>query len=59
MKILYWDGNGFCLWTKKLESDKYPFPDKSGILSELDRKKFIWLLSGIDFRRAHKIYSVV
>ena len=26
LKILYWDGNGFCLWVKKLEKDRFPFP---------------------------------
>lgn len=58
MKILYWDGNGFCLWMKKLEKDKYPFPNSMEEVTELTRERFIFLLKGIDFRREHKIYAI-
>jgi len=42
LKILYWDGNGFCLWVKKLEKDRFPFPSDQIELNELSREKFIW-----------------
>ena len=27
MKALYWHRNGFCLWYKRLETKKFPFPN--------------------------------
>jgi len=58
IKILYWDGNGFCLWHKKLESAKFPFPHEEESRLELDRERFLWLLRGIDFRKEHKIINI-
>lgn len=54
LKILYWDGNGFCIWQKKLEEGKFYFPVDSTKEIELSARELKWLLSGIDFRKAHK-----
>ncbi|HOV13913.1 MAG TPA: IS66 family insertion sequence element accessory protein TnpB [Spirochaetota bacterium] len=54
LKILYWDKNGFCLWMKRLEKDKFPWPKNSDEKLEIDFDKFKMLLSGIDFFHAHK-----
>jgi transposase len=59
LKILYWDGNGFCVWMKKLESDRFPFPSDEYESMELTREKLLWLLRGIDFRREHTLYKIV
>jgi len=29
IKALYWDRNGFCLWQKRLEKHRYPWPSPS------------------------------
>ena len=54
LKILYYDRNGFCLWLKRLEKDKFPWPMTEEEIMELDYQKLKWLLSGIDFFHAHK-----
>ena len=54
LKLLYWDRNGFCLWHKRLEKDRFPWPDSSSEAVELTAQQLQWLLNGIDFRKAHK-----
>jgi transposase len=54
IKVLYWDRNGFCLWYKRLEEEKFPWPQSGDEAREISRGEFEWLLRGIDFWRAHK-----
>jgi len=54
IKIIYWDKNGFCLWQKRLEKDKFPWPKNNEQALELSYEDFKMLLSGIDFFRKHK-----
>ena len=54
LKILYWDRNGFCLWQKRLEKYKFPWPDSKEDASELTFDQLKMLFDGIDFWKAHK-----
>jgi transposase len=54
LKVIYWDKNGFCMWLKRLEKDKFPWPDTEEDAMELTFDKFKMLLSGIDFFHAHQ-----
>ena len=54
LKAVYWEKNGFWLSQKRLEKDKYPWPDSSEAARELGSDELMMLLSGIDFFRAHK-----
>jgi len=54
IKILYWDRNGFCIWQKRLEKDRFPWPVSKEEVSELNTQQFGWLLNGVDFRKMHK-----
>jgi transposase len=31
LKILYWDRNGFCLWHKRLEKQRFKWPETSEV----------------------------
>ena len=54
VKILYWDRNGFCLWQKRLERDRFPWPQNELQVMEITAEQLNWLLNGIDFRKAHE-----
>lgn len=54
IKILYWHLNGFCVLMKKLEQERFPWPDSQEDLKELSEERIIWLLSGIDARKEHQ-----
>lgn len=49
MKVLYWHRNGFCLWYKRLEAEKFAWPDDDEAATHtLDIAQFEWLLEGFD-----------
>jgi transposase len=54
MKVLYWEKNGFCLWTKRLEKYRFPWPSVAGEVRQITRKQMFMMLSGIDFFHAHQ-----
>jgi len=54
LKIIYWDRNGFCIWQKRLEKDRFPWPSSKSEALEITPEELNWLLNGIDFRRAHR-----
>ena len=54
LKILYWDCNGFCLWHKRLENGRFPWPKNNFDRNTLNYDELKMLLKGIDFFNAHK-----
>jgi transposase len=54
LKVLYWDRNGFCLWFKRLEQDKFPWPMNTEECREITDEELFMLLDGINFFNAHK-----
>ena len=54
IKAVYWDKTGFWLSQKRLEKDKYPWPQDESEVRELTAEQLRMLLSGIDFFKAHK-----
>ena len=56
IKILYWDGDGFVIWYKRLEQGTF-----SGCFAgndELSRQQFTMLLEGVVPRRLNKRFSL-
>ena len=55
IKILYWDRDGFALWSKRLEEGTYAMPFGDGEAErrrEISVQELAALLSGIDLERA-------
>ncbi|MGZ3607233.1 MAG: IS66 family insertion sequence element accessory protein TnpB [Syntrophales bacterium] len=52
VKILYWERNGFCLWQKRLERERFCWPKgDSGVAGVLTVQQLHWLLEGYDINR--------
>ena len=47
VKILYWDRNGFCLWQKRLEKDRFRWPESSEEVMKLTHRELLWLIDGM------------
>ncbi len=53
IKILYWDQNGFALWHKRLEKQRFHWPTSTDEVVSLETKELEWLLAGLDYTHAH------
>jgi transposase len=52
LKVLYWQRNGFCLWQKRLEEDKFSWPRKMhGTTLSLSQEQWQWLLDGLGIEK--------
>jgi transposase len=54
VKILYWHHNGFCIWHKRLEAHRFPWPFTQEEVISIGPKELEWLLSGLDYTHAHQ-----
>lgn len=55
MKVLYWDGDGFAIWYKRLE--KGSFLRQKQAAPQLQRREFLMLLEGVVPRRLLRRFS--
>ena len=55
IKILYWDRDGFAIWSKRLEEGTYAMPSAESATErrrEITAQELAALLSGIDLKQA-------
>lgn len=52
LKILYWDRNGFCLWHKRLERDRFRWPQNDAEVQMIGSRELRWLLDGLSIQQS-------
>lgn len=48
IKVLYWDRNGFCIWCKRLEKHRFPWPQSKDAVRRMRPEELLYLIDGID-----------
>ena len=57
LKLLWWDGDGFCLFAKRLERGRFIWPKAESGTVALTRAQLSMLLEGIDWRRPARTWQ--
>lgn len=58
LKVLYWHRNGFCLWMKRLEAEKFAWPGERVGVEQISTQQLEWLLEGFDLWR-HALHQTL
>jgi transposase len=56
IKLLWWDGDGLCLFAKRLERGRFVWPRAEAGVAALTRAQLSMLLDGIDWRMPQKTW---
>jgi len=57
VKLLWWDGDGLCLFAKRLERGRFIWPKAESGTVHLSRAQLSMLLEGIDWRRVERTWT--
>jgi transposase len=57
IKMLWWDGDGLCLFAKRLERGRFVWPKVENGAVALTRAQLSMLLEGIDWRRPLRTHT--
>jgi transposase len=57
VKLLWWDGDGLCLFAKRLERGRFIWPKATEGTVCLTRAQLSMLLEGIDWRRPQRTWT--
>lgn len=57
VKLLWFDGDGLCLFAKRLERGRFLWPQAAEGTVSLSRAQLSMLLEGIDWRRPTRTYT--
>ena len=54
VKLVFWDGTGVCLFSKRLEDGEFRWPKVQDGVMRLSAAQLSALLEGLDWRRVHE-----
>ena len=57
IKVLWWDGDGLCLFAKRLERGRFIWPQAESGTVSLSRAQLSMLLEGIDWRQPRRTWQ--
>lgn len=57
IKLLWYDGDGLCLFAKRLERGRFVWPQAASGAVSLTRAQLAMLLEGIDWRRPERTWE--
>jgi transposase len=57
VKLLWWDGDGLCLFAKRLERGRFVWPNATSGSVHLSQAQLSMLLEGIDWRRPQRTHT--
>jgi transposase len=57
IKVLWWDGDGLCLFSKRLERGRFIWPQAASGTVALTSAQLSMLLEGIDWRRPRRTFD--
>jgi transposase len=57
IKVLWYDGDGLCLFAKRLERGRFVWPQATGGTVSLTRAQLSMRLEGIDWRRPERTWE--
>lgn len=57
VKLLWWDGDGLCLFAKRLERGRFVWPQAESGTVSLTRAQLSMLLEGIDWRQPMRTWK--
>lgn len=55
VKLVFWDGTGLCLFTKRLEQGKFVWPRIEDGVMRLSAAQLGALIEGLDWARVHAL----
>lgn len=53
LKLVFWDGTGLVLVSKRLDEDRFRWPKAENGVMRLSPAQFAALMEGLDWRRVH------